>query len=120
VTLFMIRGRQGGKSTALLEWLAAAPNRCIVTVDESRVRMLQKMILDLAVKHRWRVGQVKEMQSRIYSLHAPERRRGHRWEIGVDDAETVLAILLQANDGIGMVTATGYIGMVTATGESDR
>jgi hypothetical protein len=104
VTAFMIRGRQGGKTTELLTWLLDHPDRCVLVLDEQRRRSLVRM---LGQMERAKVSDAKRILT-LTDISYNGLRGSTATDIGIDDLDAILPILLGPwHKTIGMVTATG-------------
>lgn len=87
-----VSGRQGGKTTAMIEWLREDPdNRMVVCATEERAKYF-----------RLRAGSARD---RVVSYTNYQRSHGRPVELGIDDLDFLLATIFTPR--IGMVTLTG-------------
>lgn len=103
---FMIRGRQGGKTTAMLQWMREAPD------GEARIMVCHslKEAAEMMKAHRefasWQFVPIEDFRSPgVFSGVKLTRKI----VLGIDDLDRVLQRILGTSEDIGLVTATGSL-----------
>lgn len=116
-TVFLIRGRQQGKTTRLVSWLTQKPDtRVLLTVNQAEAARLMSEVRK-GMEHSsetWRKQSAEEQHNwlrlHVRTFNDVSSRRGpfpEGWQIGVDNLDLLLIKFL--NRPASMVTATGGV-----------